>query len=98
MNITPAPQSSEEAAPASPDENEVTVDPAVRRQFAHLYAPVSGERFPMPPLLLPSPASAKQPATGLRVIRGCPRRRKCRVADGGRTPWPRFGTARLCRS
>jgi lipoprotein-anchoring transpeptidase ErfK/SrfK len=52
MNITPAPQPSEEAAPASPDENEVTVDPAVRRQFAHLYAPVSGERFPIPAVRL----------------------------------------------
>ena len=52
MNITPASQPSEEAAPASPDENEVTVDPAVRRQFAHLYAPVSGERFPIPAVRL----------------------------------------------
>jgi lipoprotein-anchoring transpeptidase ErfK/SrfK len=52
MNITPAPRPSEEAAPASPDESEVTVDPAVRRQFAHLYAPVSGERFPIPAVRL----------------------------------------------
>jgi lipoprotein-anchoring transpeptidase ErfK/SrfK len=52
MNITPAPQPSEEAAPMSPDESEVTVDPAVRRQFAHLYAPVSGERFPIPAVRL----------------------------------------------
>src|ERR1700692_4447423 len=52
----------------------------------------------MPPLLPPSPASAGQPATASRMIRGCPRRRKRPVADGGRTHWPRFGTTRLCRS
>src|SRR5580700_10511678 len=36
----------------------------------------------MPPLLPPNPASAGQPATASRMIRGCPRRRKRPVADG----------------
>ena len=30
----------------------MTVNPAVRRQFAYLYAPVSGERFPIPAVRL----------------------------------------------
>jgi lipoprotein-anchoring transpeptidase ErfK/SrfK len=47
MNIRPLPQPSEEAAP-----DEVTVNPAVTRQFSNLYAPVSGERFPIPAVRL----------------------------------------------
>ena len=51
MTITPAPQRSEEAAPAQPGDA-LTVDPAVRRQYAALYAPVSDERFPVPAVRL----------------------------------------------
>ena len=60
---------------------------------------LGSNRRPMPPRRgYPLSASAGQPVTGLRMIRGCPRRRKPRVAGGGRTHWPMFGTARLCRS
>jgi lipoprotein-anchoring transpeptidase ErfK/SrfK len=52
MENAPTPQPSEQAAPAQPDELEVTVDPAVSRQYAALYAPVGGERFPIPAVKL----------------------------------------------
>jgi lipoprotein-anchoring transpeptidase ErfK/SrfK len=48
MENAPTRQLPEQAAPAQPGEMEVTIDPAVRRQYAALYAPVRGERFPIP--------------------------------------------------
>ena len=51
MTITPAPQRFEQAAPAQPG-NAVNVDPALGRQYAALYGPVSGERFPIPAVRL----------------------------------------------
>ena len=52
MEITPNLQPTERAAPARPGEMAWTVNPALRSQYAALYAPVDGERFPVPALTL----------------------------------------------
>jgi lipoprotein-anchoring transpeptidase ErfK/SrfK len=46
MEIAPNLQPTEQAVPARP--GAWTVDPAFRSQYAALYAPVDGERFPIP--------------------------------------------------
>lgn len=48
MEIAPNFQPPEQAAPARPGKMDMTVDPAVRSQYAALYAPIRGERFPIP--------------------------------------------------
>lgn len=48
IDITPVPRRFDEAAPAQPG----NVDPALGRQYAVLYGPVSGERFPIPAIRL----------------------------------------------
>ena len=47
MEITPNLQPTEQAAPARPGARAWTIDPALRSQYAALYAPVDGERFPI---------------------------------------------------
>lgn len=51
INITPVPRRFEQGSPAQPG-NAVNVDPALGRQYAALYGPVSGERFPIPAVRL----------------------------------------------
>lgn len=51
INITPVPRRFEKGSPAQPG-NAVNVDPALGRQYAALYGPVSGERFPIPAVRL----------------------------------------------
>jgi lipoprotein-anchoring transpeptidase ErfK/SrfK len=51
INITPVPRRFEQESPAQPG-NAVNVDPALGRQYAALYGPVSGERFPIPAVRL----------------------------------------------
>jgi lipoprotein-anchoring transpeptidase ErfK/SrfK len=48
MEIAPNLQPTEQSAPARPGEMAWTVNPALRSQYAALYAPVDGERFPIP--------------------------------------------------
>jgi lipoprotein-anchoring transpeptidase ErfK/SrfK len=49
---TPTLPPSERSVPPRPGEVAVTIDPDLRRQYAALYAPVSGERFPIPEVRL----------------------------------------------
>ena len=48
MEIAPNLQPTEQAAPARPGEMAWTVNPALMNQYAAVYAPVDGERFPIP--------------------------------------------------
>ena len=48
MEIAPNLQPTEQSAPARPGEMAWTVNPALRSQYAALYAPIDGERFPIP--------------------------------------------------
>ena len=48
MEITPNLQRTERAAPARPGEMGWPINPALRSQYATLYAPIDGERFPIP--------------------------------------------------
>ena len=51
INISPFPQQRfEQGSPAQP--GDANVDPALGRQYAALYGPVSGERFPIPAVRL----------------------------------------------
>jgi hypothetical protein len=52
MEITPNLQPTERAAPARPGEMAWTINPALRSQYAALYAPVDDERFPIPAVKL----------------------------------------------
>ena len=52
MEITPNLQPSEQAAPARPGGRAWTIDPALRSQYAALYAPADGGRFPIPAVKL----------------------------------------------
>ena len=52
MEIMPNLQPTERAAPARPGEMTWTVNPALRSQYAALYAPADGGRFPIPAVKL----------------------------------------------
>src|ERR1035437_6001552 len=47
MDVAPNLQPTEQSARARPGEMAWTVNPALRSQYAALYAPVDGERFPI---------------------------------------------------